>query len=103
MGSVQTASPPAKPDVVQATIGAVVVGGDYQGLEIVRSLGRRGIPVCVVDDEYSISRFSRYCTHFVQIPGLREESTTVEALLKLAGRLDLQGWVLYPTREEHVA
>jgi D-aspartate ligase len=103
MSSVQTASPPAKAEVVQATIGAVVVGGDYQGLEIVRSLGRRGIPVCVVDNEYSISRFSRYCTNFVQIPDLREESATVEALLKLAGRLNLQGWVLYPTREEHVA
>jgi len=34
-----------------------VIGGDYQGLGIVRSLGRQGIPVCVVDDEYSISRF----------------------------------------------
>jgi len=103
MASVQTVSPPAKPESVQATIGAVVVGGDYQGLEIVRSLGRRGIPVCVLDNEYSISRFSRYCTHFVQVPDLREERTTVQALLELAGRLDLQGWVLYPTREEHVA
>jgi glycerol-3-phosphate dehydrogenase len=31
--------------------GAVVIGGDYQGLGIVRSLGRRGIPICILDDE----------------------------------------------------
>jgi D-aspartate ligase len=85
------------------TIGAVVVGGDYQGLEIVRSLGRHGIPVCVVDDEHSIARFSRYCSRFVHRENLREEASTVETLLKLAKERDLQGWVLYPTREEHVA
>lgn len=83
--------------------GAVVVGGDYQGLEIVRSLGRRGVPVCVVDDEHSISRFSRYCSRFVQRPNLREEASTVQTLLGLAKEMDLHGWVLYPTREEHVA
>jgi D-aspartate ligase len=83
--------------------GAVVVGGDYQGLGIVRSLGRRGVPVCVVDDEYSISRFSRYCTHFVKVESLREEQATVDQLLKFGRELALQGSVLYPTREELVA
>ena len=42
------------------TPGAIVIGGDYQGLGIARSLGRRGIPVCVIDDETSIARASRY-------------------------------------------
>ena len=46
-------------------VGAVVVGGDYQGLGIVRSLGRHKVPVCIIDDEYSISRFSKYATHVV--------------------------------------
>ncbi len=83
--------------------GAVVVGGDYQGLGILRSLGRHGIPVCVVDDEFSISRFSKYCTHFVKAPHLREERDIVDSLLDTACRLGLSGWVLYPTREELVA
>lgn len=83
--------------------GAVVVGGDYQGLGIVRSLGRKGVPVCVVDDEASISRFSKYCTHFVKVDGLREERSTVDSLLSVAKRLGLSGWILYPTREELVA
>jgi len=84
-------------------VGAVVIGGDYQGLGIVRSLGRQQIPVCVIDDELSISRYSRYCARFVKLESLREERTTVDSLLKLGKRFDLRGWVLYATREELVA
>lgn len=87
----------------QQTIGAVVLGGDYQGLGIVRSLGEQGIPVCVVDDEQSISRFSKYCTSFVKLPSLRDGDATVRDLMQLGNRLKLHGWVLYPTRDEHVA
>lgn len=83
--------------------GAVVIGGDYQGLGIVRSLGRRGVPICVIDDELSIARFSRYTTHSVHVDALRDERETVDALLTTGRRLDLQGWVLYPTRDETVA
>jgi D-aspartate ligase len=83
--------------------GAVVIGGDYQGLGIVRSLGRRGIPICVVDDEHSISRFSRYAKFAIRVPNLRDETETVQALLDIGKRLNLKGWVLFPTREELVA
>ena len=85
------------------TPGAVVIGGDYQGLGIVRSLGRMGVPVCVVDDEHSISRFSRYATHSVRVPDLRQEERTVETRLAIGRSLNLQGWVLFPTRDEIVA
>lgn len=85
------------------SIGAVVIGGDYQGLGIVRSLGRRGVPVCVIDDELSISRYSRYCTHYEKVGALRDERKIVDALTEVAQRLGLNGWVLYPTREELVA
>jgi predicted ATP-grasp superfamily ATP-dependent carboligase len=85
------------------TPGAVVVGGDYQGLGIIRSLGRRGIPTCVVDDERSIGRFSRYASHSLQVPDLRDPGAAVEATLTAARRFGLDGWVLYPTRDEHVA
>src|SRR5918996_498609 len=83
--------------------GAVVVGGDYQGLGIVRSLGRRGIPVCVIDDERSIARHSRYTTHALRVGNLRDERVTVDTLMDVGRRLGLNGWVLYPTREETVA
>jgi D-aspartate ligase len=93
----------ASPYPITGTVGAVVVGGDYQGLGIVRSLGRHGVPICVVDDEYSISRFSRYTNHAVRVNDLRDERTTVSALLDLGRRMHLQGWILYPTRDELVA
>jgi len=86
-----------------ARAGAVVLGGDFQGLGIVRSLGRRGTPVCVIDDEYSIARFSNYTTQAVRVPDLRDEARTVEAVLDVGRRMGLEGWVLYPTRDELVA
>ena len=84
-------------------IGAVVIGGDYQGLGIVRSLGRRGIPVCVIDDERSIARYSRYTTTAQLVPSLLAAKDTVKALLDLGRARGLRGWVLYPTRDEQVA
>jgi D-aspartate ligase len=83
--------------------GAIVIGGDYQGLGIARSLGRRGINVAVIDDEASISRHSRYVTESFRVRELRTEDQTMEALLALAQQRRFQGWVVYPTREETVA
>jgi predicted ATP-grasp superfamily ATP-dependent carboligase len=83
--------------------GAVVIGGDYQGLGIARSLGRQGIPVCVLDDERSIARYSRYTTFTQLVPSLLDPKDIVRALLDLARARDLRGWVLYPTRDEQVA
>jgi D-aspartate ligase len=87
----------------RAAPGAIVIGGDYQGLGIVRSLGRRGIDVLVIDDEHSIAPHSRYATAAVRVPDLRDEETTVETLLALGERYTLDGWVVFPTREETVA
>lgn len=86
-----------------STVGALIVGGDYQGLGIARSLGRRGIPVCVLDDERSIATASRYVHRTVRVPHLRDTEQTVAALVDTCERLRLRGWVLYPTREETVA
>jgi D-aspartate ligase len=83
--------------------GVVVVGGDYQGLGIVRSLGMRGVRVCVIDDELSIARFSRFVEHSARVESLRDGKKTVELVLEIGRRLGLRGWVLYPTRDETVA
>jgi D-aspartate ligase len=91
------------PDVVNKPVGALVIGGDYQALGIVRSLGRRKVPVCVIDDETSIARFSRYTACSVAVPSLREEKQAAETILEVGHRLGLKGWVLYPTRDETVA
>ena len=61
------------------------------------------MPACIIDDKSSISRFSRYATHVVRVANLREEQQTVDTVLEVGKRLGLEGWVLYPTREETVA
>lgn len=83
-------------------VGAVIIGGDYQGLGIVRSLGRHNVPTCVIDDEESIAKFSRYTTHSVKTASLRDQRQTVDIVLEVGRRLGLKGWLLYPTRDETV-
>ncbi|MGH8326862.1 MAG: ATP-grasp domain-containing protein, partial [Steroidobacteraceae bacterium] len=91
------------PTQTTARPGAIVIGGDYQGLGIVRSLGRRGIDVVVIDDERSISRHSRFAREAFRFPDLRDDAAALGVLLDLgrSGRFD--GWVIFPTREETVA
>ncbi len=84
-------------------VGAVVLGGDSQGLGIARSLGRHGVPVCVIDDETSICRVSRFVQHAARVPDLRSEASLLDALAAAHKKFGLSGWVIYPTRDEHVA
>jgi D-aspartate ligase len=84
-------------------VGALVVGGDHPGLGIARSLGRRGIPVYILEDQQSISSFSRYTTRVIRVQDLLDERRTVDAVLEVGHRFGLQGWVLFPTRDETVA
>jgi D-aspartate ligase len=84
-------------------VGALVVGGEHPGLGVVRSLGRRGIPVVVVDDQQNISSFSRYAERVVRVPDLLDERRAVDAILDVGRRFGLRDWVLFPTRDETVA
>jgi D-aspartate ligase len=85
------------------SIGAVIIGGEHPGLGIARSLGRRGIPIYVIDDQHSISQFSRYVKRVVRVKDLRDELRTVESVLEVGQRYGLKDWVLFPTRDETVA
>jgi D-aspartate ligase len=92
-----------EPLVQHETVGALVVGGDHPGLAIARSLGRRGIPVYVIDDQYCISMFSRYATKVIRVENILDERKTVEAVLEIGRRYNLRDWILFPTRDENVA
>jgi predicted ATP-grasp superfamily ATP-dependent carboligase len=83
-------------------VGALVVGGDHLGLAIARSLGRRNIPVVIVDDQHPISYYSRFTKKVVRAKDLRDPAKTVDTILEIGHRLDLRDWVLYPTRDETV-
>jgi predicted ATP-grasp superfamily ATP-dependent carboligase len=84
-------------------VGAVVIGGDHPGLAAARSLARRGIPVCVIDDQHCISSWSRYVDRVVRVESILDEQKTVDAILEVGKKYNLRGWVLFPTRDETVA
>src|SRR5882724_9610790 len=84
-------------------IGALVVGGEHPGLGVARSLGRRGIPICVVDDQQSVAAFSRYVSRVVRVKDLVNPRKTVDSILEVGHKFDLKNWVLFPTRDETVA
>jgi D-aspartate ligase len=96
-------TPASKMPMNPQQIGAIVIGGEHPGLGIARSLGRRGIPICVIDDQHSVSQFSKYVTRVVRVKDLRDEHNTVQSVMEVGRRYGLKGWVLFPTRDETVA
>src|SRR5256885_318912 len=82
--------------------GALVLGGDYKALGIVRSLGRHGIPVWVLRDEHVIASSSRYCRRAIDWPAAGDPER-VAFLLRLAAQNGLDGWALFPTDDETAA
>src|SRR2546426_5098506 len=84
-------------------IGAVVMGGDYRGLGVVRSLGRRGIPVWVLhEDGQLLATVSRYAQRILPwLPG--DDAERVGFLLDLTAKNGLERWVLIPTGDESAA
>jgi D-aspartate ligase len=83
--------------------GALVVGGDYRGLGIVRSLGRRGIPVWVLTDgDDVLATRSRYAARHMPLEGHAYDEQSA-SLLRLADRHALDGWTLFPTSDRSAA
>ncbi len=79
--------------------GAIVLGGNFVGLGIARSLGKRGIPTWVVDTDKSkcIAQFSRYTKRFIVL-----EEPVEELLLREAQEHNLDGWVVFPVSDQYV-
>jgi predicted ATP-grasp superfamily ATP-dependent carboligase len=82
-----------------AEVGALVLGGDYRGLGIVRSLGRRGVPVWVAQHGDALATHSRYSRHKLTWPGPFESDQT-DFLLRFGKEHGLDGWVLFPTADK---
>src|SRR3989442_12168321 len=84
-------------------VGAVVMGGDYRGLGVVRSLGRRGIPVWVLHEGGQLlATLSRYAQRNLRWPS-GGDAERIGFLLNLASNNGLQRWVLIPTGDESAA
>jgi D-aspartate ligase len=75
-------------------VGALILGGSHGSLAVIRSLGRRGIPVWHLTEGNLLSRFSRYAERSVTWPG-PADSEARSFLTDLADR-GLAGWVVIP-------
>src|SRR5260370_15457114 len=85
------------------TTGALVIGGNFNGIWIARSLGRHGVPVWVTTPPNAkLASCSRYTLRTLPWPD-GESEAQVAYLLELAARYDLDQWVLFPTSDESAA
>jgi predicted ATP-grasp superfamily ATP-dependent carboligase len=83
--------------------GALVTGADYRGLGIVRSLGRRGIPVWVMkQDGQMLGAASRYASRSLSSPSSEESRKQLDFLVNLAIKEGVAGWALFPTSDDTV-
>ena len=87
---------------MQERIGAVITGGDFQGLGAIRTLAKKDIPIILLDSDFCISRFSKYKKKFFKSPHPSEKESYCEFLVDLARREKIQGWVIYPNSDESV-
>ena len=74
--------------------GALVIGGDYKSLGVVRSLGRHGIPVWVLTDDHLLAGCSRFCRRAIPWPA-GAEADQVAYLLDVARDNALDGWTIF--------
>jgi D-aspartate ligase len=90
---------PSTRDAAIATgpCGALVMGADYRALGVARSLGRRGIPVWVINQGgHLVAAASRYVRRRLPWPAA-DDRARVEYLLALCATHNLDGWMLVPT------
>jgi predicted ATP-grasp superfamily ATP-dependent carboligase len=82
--------------------GALVLGADYRALGVVRSLGRRGVPVWVLKEPAEpLAAMSRYACRSLAWPA-EDDAARLAFLAGLAER-GLAGWALIPTADESAA
>lgn len=89
-------------NLTQREIGVVIIGGDFSGLGVLRSLAKQDIPICLLDTELCIGRFSRYRKKFIKCPNPHDEISFLSFLKEIAERENLNGWILFPTSDQTV-
>jgi len=82
------------------TLGVIVIGDHVQALGIIRSLGKRNIPVYLLHDKnLCIGRFSCYSKRYIKTPNPSNKQEFVDFLIKLANGEQIEGWILMPTHD----
>ncbi len=90
---------------VSSEPGALIAGGHFLGLGAARNLTRHGVPVCVLDSAPCVAQVSRQIRRFMRCPptgSAEDEAAFLDFLVQLAAREGMQGWVLFPSTDDHV-
>lgn len=82
--------------------GVIVLGSDFKALAAIRALGRRRIPVAIVDRVPRAAWRSRFVSHRLRWEGRMDEAALADAVLALGERRHLDGWVLMPMQDDAV-
>lgn len=82
--------------------GIVVLGSDFKGLGVIRSLGQRGIPCVLIDNLPRSAWFSRYVTQRFKWSGSLDTQDFLQFLLTIEKKHHLTGWVLFPVQDDAV-
>jgi len=81
--------------------GVIVIEGHVQGLANTRLLGKKGIPVIVVDKDDCVARYSKYCKAYYKCPDYLGDDFA-EFLIRLHRAFGLQDWLLLPSNDHAV-
>ena len=79
--------------------GAVVIASSYTALGVVRSLGRNGIPVWILDNKKAPTGLSRYVKRSFPL-NIENENEQVDLLIEIASKYGLHGWALFPDSDK---
>ncbi len=80
---------------------AVILSGSVNALSHARSLGRRGVPVLVIDDKRRSATRSRYARALIMPEGVTDPEAWLDALDSIGRRLPVPG-LLIPTGDRDV-
>ena len=83
-------------------LGVVLLGSDFKALAVARSLGRRGVPICLVDNIPRSAWFSRHATKRFRWNQVMTGAAFADFLVELAELHSMSGWILWPTQDETV-
>jgi len=89
---------------MQEKVGAIITGGDFQALGVLRTLARKNIPIIMLDSDHCIGKYSKFKKKFFKSPHPSDNQSYVKFLLELAKRENIhkERWVIFPNSDEIV-
>lgn len=82
--------------------GAIIIGGHFHALGLIRLMAKKGIKCILVDHEPCMARYSRHAWRFCKSPHFSEHKKLINFLIRLSVQYGLKNYILFPTCDETV-